>query len=181
MGWELSHRGGVVAQERSSPSCNLNGSCSSVLRTFAGVCTESNVVGSIRLQTDQARVTYSSAQWMIGTEVVASLEYLVIWQAILGTCCQANPSYNHGKSLPSVSLSMASFLALPRELCWMIYEHVPNVRKHTTYTFHDSAKITVVHVVPSPTIRCTYRGVAFEWSSFLLEQACESVWNRPED
>jgi hypothetical protein len=71
---------------------------------------------------------------------------------------------------------MASFMALPRELRQMIYEHIPHLRKHITYIFHNDAKTTIVHSVPSPTIRCTCSYLASEWPTAILQEAKESVW-----
>jgi hypothetical protein len=67
-------------------------------------------------------------------------------------------------------------MALPHELRQMIYKHIPHVRTHTTYIFHNEARTTIVHSVPSPTIRCTCRDLAFEWPIAMLQEAKESVW-----
>jgi high-affinity Fe2+/Pb2+ permease len=70
---------------------------------------------------------------------------------------------------------MTSFFALLRELRWMIYELIPHARKHTTYVFYNSAKVIIVHVVPSTIIRCTCHYIANDWPFLLLEKAQEGL------
>jgi hypothetical protein len=77
------------------------------------------------------------------------------------------------------AIPRTNFFILQPELRCLVYSHIPNVCKHTTMTLQpntsSSSTITIVHVVPTTTIRASNRLIAGEWNQQRIRQCLSSI------